>query len=80
MDVVLWHDDIKFDVGMNVIVANEVHTRHSLLGLVSNGMKTDATLVGIFMSDGQPKWAAVPIPDFHPIVHLLRHPISCIAH
>ena len=53
--VVLCHDDIKFDIGMNVIAAKEVHTRHALLGLVSNGMKTDATLGGIFMLDGQPK-------------------------
>ena len=54
MAVELRHDDIKFDVGMNVIAANEVHTRHSLLGLVSNGMKKDATVGGIFMLDVNP--------------------------
>ena len=53
--VELCHDVIKFDIGMNVITAKDAHTRQELLGLVSNGMKTDATVSGIFMLDGQPK-------------------------
>ena len=53
--MVLSHDDIKFGIGMNVITAKDVHTGQDLLGLVSNGMKTEATLGGNFMLDGQPK-------------------------
>ena len=64
---------------MNVIAAKEVHTRHSLLGFVSNGMKTDATVSGIFMLDGQPKCGQPYLPACHLIVHLLIHPIQVVV-